>query len=188
MPCPPPSGDNQPTDEAEEGEEDSELVPFGASAATVAARQARLAQLRSSGVTGSSAAAADADGLSLADGPDGAYTPRSKRRRSIPDEALPKVGLRPAGPWEQGVVGTRGGRGIVHENQTRSPEPAAATVRAPTRARATMRRVRVQGLGQCVAVQRAAAGCAAALRVPRLKPRGRGRWRRWGLASGTAAG
>ncbi|KAG2451766.1 hypothetical protein HYH02_003545 [Chlamydomonas schloesseri] len=81
-------------DEAEEGEEDSELVPFGASAATVAARQARLAQLRSSGVTGSSAAAAgDANGMSLADGPDGSYTPRSKRRRKIPDEALPKVAI-----------------------------------------------------------------------------------------------
>ena len=91
-------------DEAEEGEEDSELVPFGASAAQVAARQARLAQLRSSGVTGSSAAAAGAGdgGLSLSDGPDGAYTPRNKRRRKIPDEALPKVGVR------RGAAGWRG--------------------------------------------------------------------------------
>ncbi|EFJ44453.1 hypothetical protein VOLCADRAFT_121319, partial [Volvox carteri f. nagariensis] len=70
---------------------DDSLVPFGASPEEIAARQACIAQRRSGGVTGSSSSSSggDSGALRLADGPNG-YVPRSKRRRQIPDENLPK--------------------------------------------------------------------------------------------------
>ncbi|GLC45491.1 hypothetical protein PLESTM_001741600 [Pleodorina starrii] len=83
-------------DDLPDGDDDDDnLLPFGASPAEVAARQARIAQRRSSGAAGSSSssgASSSGGGLRLADGPNG-YVPRSKRRRQIPDENLPKVAI-----------------------------------------------------------------------------------------------
>ncbi|KAG2485786.1 hypothetical protein HYH03_015497 [Edaphochlamys debaryana] len=80
-------------DEEGEGEED-DLVPFGASAAEVAARQARLAQRRSGAAAGSSSAASAGgmNGLTLAAGPKGYVSGRDRKRR-IPDDLLPKVAI-----------------------------------------------------------------------------------------------
>ncbi|GIL87075.1 hypothetical protein Vretifemale_15230 [Volvox reticuliferus] len=69
------------------GDGDDHLIPFGASPEEIVAWQARIAQRRSGSPTGSSSSS-----LSLASGPHG-YVPRSKRRRQVPDDNLPKVAI-----------------------------------------------------------------------------------------------